>query len=81
MPPLSQKAQDVLARALKLPRAKRAQLTRSLLDSLDPSDPGVDPVWLEEMRARLDAFESRQREGLSAEGTAREPREERGRPG
>ena len=49
---------EVLAAALELPEASRADIADRLLRSLDPADQRhIDALWAEEAESRIDAFE------------------------
>ncbi len=51
---MTTKAQKVLADALALERAERADLAASLLDSLDePEDADADAAWAQEIERRI----------------------------
>jgi putative addiction module component (TIGR02574 family) len=53
-------ASDLLKKALALPPEARAALAGSLLESLDddPSDPGVEAAWDEEIKRRIEEIDS-----------------------
>jgi putative addiction module component (TIGR02574 family) len=46
-------ARSLLAEALKLSPAERAEVASALLDSLDDSAFGIDPAWCEEIGRRV----------------------------
>jgi putative addiction module component (TIGR02574 family) len=50
--------QQVLKDALALPPAERATVAEQLLDSLHQPNPELDALWLEEVKARLAAFDA-----------------------
>jgi putative addiction module component (TIGR02574 family) len=57
---MTSEASDILKRALGLPPEARAALAGSLLESLDeePSDPGVEAAWSEEIARRIEELDS-----------------------
>ena len=56
---MTQSAESLLATALCLPEADRAELAARLLDSLDPTDEvDVEAAWCDEIQRRLDDVES-----------------------
>jgi len=50
-------AEQVLANALSLPPAKRAELAERLFASLDISQDELDRLWAQEADSRIDAYE------------------------
>lgn len=58
---MSTQSEQLLRSALTLPEAERAEIAATLIHSLDPKpDEGVDEVWAEEIRRRLESIESGQ---------------------
>jgi putative addiction module component (TIGR02574 family) len=56
---MTQSAESLLATALLLPAADRAELAARLLDSLDPADDADrEDAWSDEIKRRLDDVES-----------------------
>ncbi len=58
--------------ALNLVPEDRAKLADLLLESLDPADPEVDRLWVEEIERRLAAYRAGELETVSAEEVFRE---------
>lgn len=55
---MSAKSHEVLEQALALSRSERVKLASSLLESLEPVDPGADVAWDEEIRRRAEELRS-----------------------
>ena len=58
---------------LALPVNERADLVERLLSSLDPSEPGIEKLWAEEVEDRIEALERGELRTVSAEEFFRPP--------
>ena len=55
---MSEQEKQILAKALKLPPTKRAEIGEQLLSSFEfPSRKEIDALWAKEAENRIDAFE------------------------
>jgi putative addiction module component (TIGR02574 family) len=54
---ISDSAESIIAQALKLSAADRAEIADKLLFSLNPPDKAIDELWAKETEARIDAYE------------------------
>ena len=65
---MSEKSDELLAKAMKLILEERAQLARKLLLSLDePSESEVERLWMEETERRLREFREGKTKGIPAD--------------
>lgn len=61
--------------ALNLPAVERAKLAHDLLESLDALSPSeLDALWLNEINARLEAFDAGHSQAITAEEVAAKAR-------
>lgn len=55
---MTKTSETILAEALKLPPAERAELADHILASFEPADgKTIDALWAEEAESRIDAYE------------------------
>ncbi len=55
---MSDRREEIFAKALELPPIERAELVENLLSSFEfPSRKTIDDLWAQEAESRIDAFE------------------------
>jgi putative addiction module component (TIGR02574 family) len=64
---MSERAEQIVEEALRLPPVERAVVVEQLLFSLDRPDPQIDTLWAREAEDRLAAYEAGQLQALPAE--------------
>lgn len=62
---MNNSAKQIIAQALELPAADRAEIADHLLSSLDQPDPTIDALWAKEVEARISAYERGEIKALS----------------
>ena len=60
-------AEILLQQAIQLPAGERAVLADELIESLHPTDPALDVLWLREAKARLAAYRAGELPVIDAE--------------
>jgi len=60
-------SESIVKSALKLKPEQRLALVDQILQSLDPPDPEIDRIWIEESDRRLAAYRAGKVKGIPAE--------------
>ena len=64
---MSARTREILREVLTMPVDERAELVDEILTSLEPSDPAIKQLWMNEADSRVNALERGELETVSAE--------------